>query len=124
MNKIDACNWKHLRNILRIKWPKIISNIDLYEKTNCEPISKFIIHSRIKMLQKVITMDENSPAYASLVFAIENYQKFKARRGRPRMNLLSTLQQDLKFYNLKLESIKYIYDLQDWLSEGNLLAIK
>ena len=121
MEKADACNRKHLRKIMGICWPKRISNVDLYKKASCEPISSFITRSRLKVLQEVVIMDENSPAYASLVFVLENFRKFEARRSRPRMNLLSMLQNELKSYDIKLETIKDIYDIQQWLTGGNSL---
>ena len=41
-NNIDAFHRKLLRRVIDIRWPKIISNVDLYAKANIEKWSKTI----------------------------------------------------------------------------------
>ena len=78
----------------------------------------------MKMLEKVLKSSENSPAYASLEFALNGATKYKARKGRPRANLLSTLQKDVKCANFTLDNTKDIQNLKEFLMEGGSLVAK
>ena len=50
-------------------------------------------------------MDDNCPPVLALRFALTSGDLYTGRRGRPRCNLLSTLQDDLKEHNLSFKSI-------------------
>jgi hypothetical protein len=46
INEIQAFINRCLRRILKIHWPKKVSNEELYRKTNQEPVKKTIIYSK------------------------------------------------------------------------------
>ena len=50
-------------------------------------------------------MDNNCPPVLALRFALTSSDLYSGRRGRPRCNLLSTIQDDLKKHHLSLKSI-------------------
>ncbi len=51
-------------------------------------------------------MDDNSPAALSLRYAITSSDMFTGRRGRPRTNLFSIIQSDLKSLNIPFNVIR------------------
>ena len=104
-NKVDAYHRKHLRRILNYKWPHIITNKDLYTRCNTIPLSERIAQSRWRMLGHILRSTENTPAYNALEFSVYSAQKFKTRKGRPRITLLSTIKQDLQKRDLHLNNM-------------------
>ena len=117
-DKLNSCHRRHLRIIMGITWPKKITNDNLYLKTKSGPVTEEVEKRRLKMFQKIVKGDENSPAYASLEFAINNGGKLKPRRGRPKTNLLSILQSDLKHFGFKLGNSSDLQKIRDFIDEG------
>ena len=96
---LDVTHRRHLHTILNIKWPTgFITNADLYKRCNTTPLSGQVIAFRWRMLGHTLRGVEDSPAYLSIVFAInaETDACFKGRRGRPSLNLLYMVRDDLK----------------------------
>ena len=64
------------------------------------------------MLGKVLRSPENSPAYCSLIYAInatsKGTTKLKGRVGRPQTNLLDLIENDLLMKGLKLQDVEGI----------------
>ena len=114
IKKLDICHRKHLRRILNIHWPEgTISNETLYKRCKCTPLSERVTKSRWTMFGHILRSPENSPAFLALHFAIEGANKYKGRIGRHRVNLLETLQKDLKERNLQLRNGKDLLQLRD-----------
>ena len=65
--------------------------------------------SRWTMLGHVLRFPENSPAAASLTFAVEGSEMFKYRCRRHQTNLLNMIKCDLNNRNLKLDNIYDLY---------------
>ena len=95
LEKLDVCHRKHLRQILKIKWPTTITNVKLYEICKTIPLSLRVKTSRWKMFGHILRSPENSPAALSLQFAVSQISELKGRRGRHRINLLTILRDDL-----------------------------
>ena len=117
--KLDTCHRRHLRSILSIKWPQIISNEELYKRTGAKPLTARVEESRWKLFGHILRSMETTPASSSLVFAIDSNKKLKGRRGRHRINLLSVLKKDLtkrKIY-LKLTDLDDVYYLRELASD-------
>ena len=57
-------------------------------------------------------MDDNCPASLAFRYAVESSSSLKGRRGRPRTNLLSTIQADLKAHNINLSGVDDIFYLK------------
>ena len=50
-------------------------------------------------------MDDNCPPVLALRFALTSGDLYSGRRGRPRINLLGTIQDDLKEHKLSLKTV-------------------
>ena len=114
-NKIDAWHRNHLIQILKKTYPIKLTNEELYNIAQVRPISERVKKYRWDMLGKVLRSPENSPAYCSLIYAINSTSKsttkLKSRVGRPQTNLLDLIENDLLTKGLELldlESIKEI----------------
>ena len=95
---------RHLRSILNYRHPYIISNKNLYERCNTEPLSARVDRNRWRMLGHVLRGPMNGPAYSSLVFAVNTLQ-YQGRRGRPQSNLFSLILQDLSVRKIFLNNL-------------------
>ena len=112
---LDVTYMRHLRTILNIKWPTgFITNADLYKRCNTTTLSGRVIAFRWRMLGHTPRGMEDSPAYLSISFAInaETDACFKGRRGRPSLNLLDMIRNDLKRKKI-LNSLRSISDFED-----------
>ena len=100
--RLNTTHRRHLRSILNITWPNIISNENLYKRCDVTPITERVDISRWTMLGHVLRLPENSPAALALVFAIDGCSA-KSRRGRHQVNLFNTIKSDLvlRGYSLK-----------------------
>ena len=113
LSKLDTCVRKHLRKILNIYWPKgVISNRELYRRCNTVPITERVRKARWTFFGHVLRMDDNCPPVLALRFAITSGELYCGRLGRPRINLLSTLQEDLKEFNLSLKSVNDLEEIR------------
>ena len=112
---LDVTHRRDLRTILNIKWPTgFISNSDLYKRCDTTPLSGRVNAFRWRMLGHTLRGVEDSPAYLSILFAInaETDTNFKGRRGRPSLNLLDMIRNDLKRKNIS-NSLRLISDFED-----------
>ena len=106
LRKLDVCHRSHLRQILKIKWPTVISNEKLYKICRTTPLSNRVKKSRWKMFGHILRSPKNSLAALTLSFAVDGSSGFKGRRGRHKTNLLSTIRNDIKRIPLNLSSSK------------------
>jgi hypothetical protein len=115
LEELNIVHRKHLRRILHIKWPtSVISNKALYARCKVTPLSTRVMWYRWRMLGHVLRGAEDSPAYVSMLFAINADNNMKGRLGRPSLNLLDIIRKDLvrKNINIKLKSINDFEDLR------------
>ena len=70
LEKVEACRRKHLREILNIRYPEIITNQELYNRTKTTTLDTKISQLRWKMLGKILRQPENKPVQNAMVFAI------------------------------------------------------
>ena len=108
LEKLDIVHRRHLRNILNVKYPGVISNKNLYQRCQTEPLSAKVARSRWRMLGHVLRGPIDGPAFSSLLFAI-NTLHLTGRRGRPQSNLFSLIVQDLGKRNMYLNNIYDLY---------------
>ena len=100
--------------VLNIKYPKILSNEEVYQKTNQKPWSKNISIRRIKWLGHVCRLDPSTPARKSLQYSMECYRR---KRGRPKLTWISQINKQLKDLNINLhEVIDIAQDKKIWLN--------
>ena len=105
MSKLDTCHRRHLRRICNIHWPGVITNKEFYRRCDTIPITERVKQARWKFLGHVLRMDENTPAFLSLRYAIAAGDIYTGRLGRPRINLYNFVKEDLKSRNIPLETI-------------------
>ena len=104
-----------LRRIIKMTYPNIISNKDLYARCNVTPLSERVTMSRWRMLGHILRSDCNSPAQLALNFAVDSMNNMKGRVGRHQSNIFKVILSDLNKRNIPL------YDTKD-LTELRLLA--
>ena len=115
LEELDVIHRRHLRRILNIRWPTgVISNNALYARCNVTPLSTRVNWFRWRMLGHILRSAEDSPAFLSMLFAINSDNIMIGRLGRPSLNLLDVIRKDLvrKNLNNKLRSITDFEDLR------------
>ncbi len=95
LRKLDVCQRKHLRQILKIKWPTTITNEKLYALCETTPLSQRVKLSRWKMLGHILRSPENTPAALALNYAVVGAKQLSGRLGRHKINLLSLIRKDI-----------------------------
>ena len=105
-NQIDSFHRRILRShVLNIRWPKIVKNEDVYEKTKIEPWSKTIEKKRIKWFGHLMRLDENTPAQKALRVAL---MQSKRPRGRPKLTWIEMMRKQLQTINLTWEEASHL----------------
>ena len=95
LDRIDTYHRRHLRQIIGVHWPNRISNMALYHRCQCRPISESIVTARWRLFGHVLRLPREAPAQR----AIDHYfadTEAAAFRGRPRTSLPTTLCSDLR----------------------------
>ena len=112
-NKLDVCQRKHLRQIVKMQWPSsTISNTALYKLCNFTPLSVRVIESRWKMLGHVLRSDDLNPSQLAMYFAVDSNNFLKGRIGRHQANLLSIIKKDLRLRDLNMNNIIDLNELR------------
>jgi hypothetical protein len=96
LESIDVQQRKHLRQIIKVFWPRTISNSALYKRCNVRPLTRRVEISRWRMLGHVLRSGKETPAFLSFKFAFEKSMSLRGRKGRPRSNLFDLTINDLK----------------------------
>ena len=95
LHKLDTFHRKQLRRIIGIRWPNKISNIDLYTKCKCSPLSDSLQYKRLKQFGHVLRRDINTPAQLAMTNYFKNTNKEKYR-GRAPSNIQSQTNKDIQ----------------------------
>ena len=77
-NDIDVFHRRLLRKVLNIRYPFIISNKDLYERTNEKTWSSTILHRRLSWTGHLLRLKEETPAW----LAFKESNKTSVRKGQ------------------------------------------
>ena len=113
LSKLDVCHRKHLRAILNVRWPSIMSNKTLYERCKTRPLSERVALARWKMLGHVLRSPENSPAQSALCFVVDHMKILPGRRGRHRMNLFKAIRDDLLSRGFNLNCYEDVLNMRE-----------
>ena len=113
LSKLYVCHRKHLRAILNVRWPSIMSNKTLYERCNTRPLSERVALVRWKMLGHVLRSPENSPAQSALWFVVDYMKILPGRRGRHRMNLFKVIRDDLLFRGFNINCYEDVLNMRE-----------
>ena len=109
---IKALHLSHqsFRRILRIFWPNVISNKDLFERCGTEPMATILMRRRWKWIGHV-TRQEASIANTAMHWTPEG----KRKRGRPKITWRRTVEKEIKEMGNTWEGIKFMAkDRQMW----------
>ena len=113
LEKLDVTHRRHLRRILNIRYPEMISNNTLYKRCSVAKLSDRVSEYRWRMLGHILRSDENTAAQLALTFAVEADKSLIGRIGRPRSNLFTLIKNDLNQRNLKMNSIAELNDIRE-----------
>ena len=101
-DKIDSFQRKLLRKVIRVYWPRIISNESLHDRTHMKPWSVVVLKRRLSWFGHLMRLPPGTPAKQSLSHFIE---PTKRPIGRPKTTWLSTIMNDLKEHsNLQIHN--------------------
>ncbi|GFR86036.1 endonuclease-reverse transcriptase [Elysia marginata] len=117
-HKLNTFHRRQLRTILYIKYPRVIKNNALYQKTGETPLSSTIPEARWRLFCHILRQAINTPPIPNV--AMTKYFKTEGskQRGRPKTSIVTTLRRDLKSHNnghwpTRLHSIKDLDHLHD-----------
>ena len=110
LSKPSTFHTKSLRRILRIFWPNVISNKDLFERYGTEPMATILMRRRWRWIGHV-TRQEASIAKSAMHWTPEG----KRKRGRPKITWRRTVEKEIKEMGKTWEGIKFMAkDRQMW----------
>ena len=105
-NKLDAFHRKQLKRILGIKYPKKISNKNLYRETKEKPISETMREARWKLLGHILRRPEEIPANMAMIFYYNDGISGKKFKGARRTTLPEVLNSDLEKLQNEFQHLK------------------
>ena len=93
-HNLDSFHRQQLRTALHIKFPRAISNSDLYQRNNEISLTLTILKNRWKLFGHILGLHPQTPAQQSmrLYFSLSQNSSF---RGRQRITLPITLNKDV-----------------------------
>ena len=90
-NKLNAFHNGCLRRICGIYWPNVISNADLYKRTNCQSICTEIKRRRLRWVGHVLRMENHRTPKTAIRWTPTG----KRKRGRPKTTWRRTVTNEL-----------------------------
>ena len=115
-NTIDAFQRTLMRKfVMKINWPRTISNENLYTQTNNpEAWSKTITRRRLNWFGKVVNLPDGAPAKKALKCGLAQYVR---PPGRPKTTWVSRVKNDLSNMNFSWRDAEIIAteNLSEWL---------
>ena len=97
--KIDVFQRSLLRKLMGVRWPKKLSNIQLYEVTKCEKWSMKIKRRRFKWLGHLLRLLDETPAKCALCEFLRPARKPK---GRPPNTWVGNIEKELREFGYTL----------------------
>ena len=123
--KVDSFHRHLLRKfVLKVKYPEVITNKELYEITKVEPWSRVIGRRRLCWFGHVSRLDEETPAKIALRYALQDYQK---KPGRPKQTWLKVVEKQLREINIVIpleEALEQAQDRKEWDKKVKLWSQK
>ena len=100
---IDVFQRSLLRKLLDIRWPRKISNEDLYGKLQVTEWSKKIKKRRLLWIGHLFRLPEDAPAKQALE---ESLRPVRRPRGKPKTTWIASVGKELKEMNLNFTIVK------------------
>ena len=111
LSKLSTFHTKSLWRILRIFWPNVISNKDLFERCGNEPMATILMRRIGHVTRQDVTRQEASIAKTAMHWMPEG----KRKRGRPKITKRRTVEKEIKEMGKTWEGIKFMAkDRQMW----------
>jgi hypothetical protein len=104
INKMNTIHRKHLRIMMEIFYPNIITNDELYKQTNTISITDEIFIMRWKYLGNILREKNNHICFNIMQNYFENESKNKKFKGR-KITLAKQLSMDMQLINLTLNNL-------------------
>jgi len=101
MNQLNSFHRQQLRSLLGIHYPAVITNEELYHRTQSRPLSDIVTDRRLRMAGHVLRMETNTPP--QLAMASYFLGDAKPVRGRPKLTLATTLSNNLSDIGMPLK---------------------
>ena len=92
-NKIDSFQRRQLRHMLNIKWPKVVTNEEIYRRTKVKKWSYVIKKRRLSWLVHLLRLSIDTPARKALN---ESIKKHPRNVGGSQMTWIDLVKKDLK----------------------------
>ena len=111
-NKINVFHRRCLRRIMRIHWPRVVSNDELYRMTHSQPVAELIKVRRWRWIGHILRRDNNNNSKIALTWTPEG----KRKRGRPKTTWRRTVEAERKSlgWNSWAEVEEKACDRQGW----------
>ena len=137
LSKIESFHRQQLRRkVVKVFYPRKISNSELYRRTNSQPIGIDILQSRWKQFRRMLLLPMNTPPQKAMDFyyqTIDNLQPGEKFKGKQIKCLPIVLNDDLSRIGLSLKTTVDLNDIRmtatnavkwDQLVEEILMAYK
>ena len=83
MRKLESAHRRHLRHLLRIYWPKVVNNLDLYGRAGCSPLRMEVITARWRFFRTALLQPTVNPAASCMEQFYAKEATAPKVRGRP-----------------------------------------
>ena len=110
---LDSTYRRHLRVVVGIRYPQIISNDDLHRRTETQPLTVLVKAARMRLLGHICRLDKESPAQMAMTSYFRQTKDEKKFRGRPPSTLPTILRTDLATKGMKLQTDKDLSHIRD-----------
>ena len=80
--------------MINIKYPEVLHNNLLYERTNSTPISEYMFKARWHLLEHVLRIQNNIPAKQDMIYYFQNHKE-TGLRGQLRLRIATKIDRDL-----------------------------
>ena len=92
-DKVDCHHRQYLRRIMRVHWPRTITNIRLYNITQQTAWTTRLKASRLRLTGHILRLPEDTPVRQALTEALKPTRR---PRGRPRLTWVAQVARDLE----------------------------
>eukprot|EP01034_Spumella_vulgaris_P022573 gene22573-28706_t len=115
---LDTAHRRHLRRILRIYYPKHISNNNLYKITDSRPITTDIVKHRWRLFGHILRSHPDTPANKTMTQYFETRSRTtgenrKRHRGREATSIAVVLRNDLALVGRKFHAAADLTSLKN-----------
>lgn len=123
-NKLNVLHRSHLRRIIGIRWPKLISNDELYKRCESQPLCETIRKFRWQLFGHCLRLPLNTPAQIAMSYYCDTYTECKLDKGRTVTTLPTVLFNEFHMYKQSLKKSLYRQKPVTALRELRKLASK